>query len=258
MRGMPERITSRSNPRVRALRAALQRRAEDVIGIEGFHLIEEAIRSGLTLTTLFVREDCEAVLREVPFGAAHEIVLLSPEAFASASATEHAQGIAALLRQPRKPYVPRLGDLLVMADGLQDPGNLGTLTRSAEAFGAAAVALGANTADPWNGKCLRAAAGAAFRLPVLRWDAGLLNALRTIDAQVCAAVARGGRAAHQTDLRGTLVLVIGNEGAGVSVELLALADTHVTIATTGPTESLNAAVAGSLLLYEAARQRMMV
>ncbi len=242
---------------MRALRAALHGRLDGVAGIEGFHLVEEAIRSGLTLTTLFVRNDRSAVLDRMPAGAAGEVVLLSPEAFARASATEHAQGVAAVLQRPTAAYTPKKKDLVLVADGLQDPGNLGTLIRSAEAFGAAAVALGAKTVDPWNGKCLRAAAGAAFRLPLLRWDAALLDALRAVDARVFAAVVRDGEMAHDVDLRGTSVLVIGNEGAGVSPEVLAIADAHITIATPGPTESLNAAVAGSLLLYEAARQRMM-
>ncbi len=252
---MPERITSRANPKVRALRAALQRRSTGYIGVEGFHLVREAIASGLVPTTLFVREDRQRMLEDVPVSAAEEVVVLSAEAFDSAAGTEHAQGVAALLRQPAASYTPHTGDLLMMADGLQDPGNLGTLIRSAEAFGAAAVVLGENTVDPWNGKCLRAAAGAAFRLPLPRWDGGLQDALRGLRARIVAAVAHGGTAAHVSDLRGTCVLVIGNEGAGVSANLLSIADARVTVATTGPTESLNAAVAGSLLLYEAARQR---
>lgn len=255
IRLVPERITSRGNSRVRALRAALQRRSNGSIGIEGFHLIREAIASGHVLTMLFVREDRQSVLQEVPADAADEVVVLSADAFDSAAATEHAQGVAALMPKPTALYTPRTGDLLVVADGLQDPGNLGTLIRSAEAFGAAAVALGANTVDPWNGKCLRAAAGAAFRLPLPRLDDGLQGALRAVQARIVAAVAHGGTAAHLTDLRGTCVLIIGNEAAGVSAAMLDVADARITIATSGPTESLNAAVAGSLLLYEAFRQR---
>lgn len=252
---MPERITSRTNARVRALRAALQRRTGNLIGVEGFHLLREAVRSGITLTTLFVREDRQHTLAELPRHAADEIVLLSPEAFASAAATEHAQGVAALFHLPQVAYTPQKGDLLVLADGLQDPGNLGTLIRSAEAFGAAAVCTSAGTVDPWNGKSLRASAGAAFRVPLLPWDGQLHECLRAMGAHLLAAVARDGVPAHRMDLHGTVVLAIGNEGAGLSAEVMAIADERITIATTGPTESLNAAVAGSLLLYEASRQR---
>ena len=253
---MPERITSRSNPRVRALRAVLQARRGEQVGIEGFHLLREAIRSGLTMSTVFLRDDQASLLDQLPADAVGEVVLLSREAFESASATEHAQGVAAVLDRPNISYVPRTGDLLLVADGLQDPGNLGTLIRSAEAFDAAAVALTPNTVDPWNGKCLRAAAGAVFRMPLPLWNNDLLASLHALEARVYAAVAHGGEPPHLADLRGTAVLVIGNEAAGVSSDLLQIADKHITLATTGPTESLNAAVAGSLLLYEAAQQRM--
>jgi TrmH family RNA methyltransferase len=256
IRLMPERITSRTNPRVRALRAALSpRRGDALVGIEGFHLVREAVASGLVLQTLFVREDRESSLRELPPDVAEEIIVLSAGAFESAAGTESSQGIAAVLERPEAAYAPRTGDLLLLADGLQDPGNLGTLIRSAEAFGAAAVAMTAGTVDPWNGKCLRAAAGAAFRMPLPAWDAGLLSALRAVNAQLYAAVPRDATPAHVADLAGTVVLMIGNEGAGISPALIAEADACITLQTTGPTESLNAAVAGSLLLYEASQQR---
>ena len=252
---MPERITSRSNARVRALRSVLQSRRGEQVGIEGFHLLREAIASGLTLRTVFLRDDQASLLDQLPSSDIGEVVLLSRAAFESASSTEQAQGVAALLQRPDMPYEPRTGDLLLVADGLQDPGNLGTLIRSAEAFGAAAVALAPNTVDPWNGKSLRAAAGAVFRLPLPAWNSDLLAAVRAVDARIYAAVAHDGELAHLADLRRTAVLIIGNEAAGVSPDLLQAADKHITLATTGPTESLNAAVAGSLLLYEAAQQR---
>lgn len=241
---------------MRALRTVLSSRRGDVVGIEGFHLLREAIASGLALTTVFVREDQAAVIDRFASDAVGEVLLLSAAAFDWAASTEQAQGVAAILKRPDPAYTPRTGDLLLVADGLQDPGNLGTLIRSAEAFGAAAVALTPNTVDPWNGKCLRAAAGAAFRLPLPRWDDDLLQALRAVGARVFAAVARSESFAHTTELTGSVVIVIGNEGAGVSPEMLALADEHITLATSGPTESLNAAVAGSLLLYEASQQRL--
>jgi TrmH family RNA methyltransferase len=256
IRLMPERITSRTNPRVRALRAALSpRRSDTLVGIEGFHLVREAVTSGLVLQTLFVREDREPTLHELPTDTAEEIVVLSASAFESATGTESSQGIAAVLERPKAAYAPRTGDLVLLADSLQDPGNLGTLIRSAEAFGATAVALTAGTVDPWNGKCLRAAAGAAFRMPLPAWDIELLAALRSVDARLFAAVPRDAKPAHAAGLTGTVVMIIGNEGAGISPALIAEADERITLLTTGATESLNAAVAGSLLLYEASQQR---
>ncbi len=253
---VPERITSKANPRVRALRAALLSRRGSVVGIEGPNLVREAVASGLLLETLYLREDRLAALGDLPEDAVREVLVLSHEAFASASVTENAQGMAATLQQPEQPYAPRTGDLLLVADGLQDPGNLGTLIRSAEAFGAAAVALTPNTVDPWNGKCLRATAGAAFRMPLPGWDDTLLAALREVQARIFAAVPRDGTFTHQAVLSGTTAIVVGNEGAGVSQSMLDIADELLTIPTPGPTESLNAAVAGSLLLYEASQQRL--
>ena len=251
---VPDRITSRANARVKQLRAALTSRHNEIIGVEGLHLLREAVSSGLEIHTIFLRDDRASVLAELP-DAANDVLLLSPDVFDSVATTEHAQGVAAILRKPQPDYVPCRGDLLLVADGLQDPGNLGTLIRSAEAFGAAAVALAPKTVDPWNGKCLRAAAGAAFRIPLPRWNAGIHDALRQLGARIFAATAHGGIPAHLADLRSTTVLVIGNEAAGVSGELLAASHERITLPTVGPTESLNAAMAGTLLLYEASRQR---
>src|ERR1700712_866284 len=118
---MPERIPSRTNARVRALRAVLQSRRGEQGGIEGFHLLREAIASGLTLTTVFLRDDQASLLYQLPSSGIDEVVLLSREAFESASSTEQAQGVAAVLDRPDIPYAPRTGDLLLLADGLQDP-----------------------------------------------------------------------------------------------------------------------------------------
>ncbi len=249
-------LTSKANPRVRALRAALGGQTAGLVGIEGLHLLREAVCSGLPVRTLAVREDRADVVAMFSDDLQTETLVLSPAAFQSAAMTEHAQGVAAVLEIPAQPYVPRSGDLLLLADGVRDPGNLGTLIRSAEAFGAAAVALTADTVSPGNGKCLRAAAGASFRLPLPAWDERLYNGLRAIDAKIYGAVAHEGRLAHDMAFGTTAVLVIGNEAAGISEEVLGCCDARVTLATPGPTESLNAAVAGSLLLYEASQQRL--
>jgi RNA methyltransferase, TrmH family len=144
--------------------------------------------------------------------------------------------------------------LIVIAAGLQDPGNLGTLVRSAEAFGATGMILLPGTVSLANPKTLRASSGSAFRLPVVAMPAeDAFAALREAGVQICAAVARGG--ASVVDLRGPWALLLGNEGSGLPDEWLAQADTRLTIPYPGAVESLNAAVAGSVLLYEAMRQR---
>ncbi|WP_419806564.1 TrmH family RNA methyltransferase [Terriglobus sp.] len=254
---MPPVITSRQNARVRALRAALAGRGEsDVVAVESPHLVREAWNAaGVEVLAVFVREDRAALLDEMP-GAVKALVL-SREVFDSVAATEQSQGVAALFARPEVRFLPRTGQLLLLLDGVQDPGNVGTLLRSAEAFGAAAVLVSEGTADVWNGKALRASAGAAFRMPVVRWSEALLATLRRLGMRVLAAVPDESGAVPVTEmpLTGGCVLAVGNEGRGVSANVLAAADGRVTLPMLGRTESLNAAVAGSVLLYEAARQR---
>ena len=250
-------ITSRQNARVRAVRAALAGRGEDdVVAVESPHLVREALAAAdVEVLTVFVREDRVALLDEMTVGI--EQLVLSHDVFESVAATEHSQGVGALIARPEWRFLPQAGQLLLLLDGVQDPGNVGTLLRSAEAFGAAAVLVTGATADVWNGKGLRASAGAAFRMPVLRWSASLGAALRGLGMRTLAAVAGEGRAVPvgDADLAGGCVLVVGNEGRGVSAELMAMSDGRITLPMLGRTESLNAAVAGSVLLYEAARQR---
>ena len=262
-------IESKHNARVKRLRAALKANesVDGLVALEGEHLLLEALRSGLELATVFVRAGREGLLRKLPLDWSAQTVVLGEDVFLSATATDNPQGIAALVRPPKFVREDLLGTktppeecanagaLVLVAAGVQDPGNLGTLIRSAEAFGAAGVLALPGTVSAWNQKALRASAGSTFRLPVV---AGTIDDLRWLGSngvELLAATMDGGATASEIDLQGAVALIIGNEGAGLSSELLALADRHITIPCPGPVESLNAAVAGSLLLYEAARQR---
>jgi RNA methyltransferase, TrmH family len=151
------------------------------------------------------------------------------------------------------------GDLLILiAVGLQDPGNLGTLVRSAEAFGAAGVLATPGTVSAWNQKALRASVGSVFRVPVVAVAASELEGLKGRGVRLIGAVGAddsGVVAARETDFTVGCAVMIGNEGSGLGTEWLEMCDARVTIPCPGPVESLNAAVAGSLLLYEASRQR---
>jgi TrmH family RNA methyltransferase len=208
-------ITSRSNARIKQLRAAFAGQARlsgGLVAIEGDNLLNEALRSGMVLKTIFISERRE-LPRSVPKSV--EVLWLANDIFASVVETQSPQGIAALLVPPvhKLDAVVTGTPLIVVAAGLQDPGNLGTLIRSAEAFGATGVAA--------------AVAEDAYKvLP-----------------------------AHEADLSQPTAILIGNEGSGLSDELLQLADLFVTIPCPGRVESLNAAIAASLLLYEASQQR---
>jgi TrmH family RNA methyltransferase len=262
-------VTSRANARVKQLRAAFAGNARlsgGLVAIEGETLLQEALRSGLPLKTVFLSE--RAVQPAwLPRGI--ELLPLAEEVFLSAVDTQHPQGIAALLVPPvwniesMFPIDAAMKPLVLLAAGLQDPGNLGTLIRSAEAFGATAVLTTAGTVSEWNQKALRASAGSVFRVPVVQIAAADIGDLKSRGLRVFAAVAPGGEpssiadvlSVSTADLTQPCALMIGNEGAGLTPELLQISDARITIPMPGRVESLNAAVAGSLLLYEASRQR---
>jgi TrmH family RNA methyltransferase len=261
-------VTSRANPRVKQLRAAFAGRARlsgGLVAIEGEHLLFEAMRSGLVFKTIFVSER-RSTPDWIPGNV--ELIELTEEVFASVMDTQSPQGIAALLVPPTwtiedacPPSTPGSdAPLLLIAAGLQDPGNLGTLIRTAEAFGANAVLTTSGTVSEWNQKALRASAGSVFRVPVADVTPVEMTGLKSRGMRLLAAVAddpsdRKLVPVSAADLTTSCALMIGNEGAGLSEEWLQLADTRITIPMPGRIESLNAAVAGSLLLYEASRQR---
>jgi TrmH family RNA methyltransferase len=253
-------ITSRANSRVKQLRAAFAGQARlsgGLVAIEGDNLLGEALRSGMVFKTVFVSERRE-LPRTVPRGV--EVLWLTDEVFASVVETQSPQGIAALLVPPVHTIESMMAGtpLVLVAAGLQDPGNLGTLVRSAEAFGATGVLTTPGTVGAWNQKALRASAGSVFRVPVVGVTLDELRALKVCGVKLMAAVAEDSRdtvEAHKATFASASAILIGNEGAGLSDELLTLADMFVTVPCPGRVESLNAAVAGSLLLYEASRQR---
>jgi RNA methyltransferase, TrmH family len=259
LRSRPRLIESRQNPRVKELRAALARTGRTpagLIAIEGEHLVAEAMRSRLRVGSIFLREGYQ---QSFPLPDDAEQLLLPTDLFSSAVATEQPQGIAALVHPPffsSAALFSGPAPLILVLAGLQDPGNVGTLIRSAEAFAANGIFLLPGTASPWNPKALRASAGSAFRVPAINAsEAEALNLLARHDMPAIAAVARSGTPVNEAPLAGPCALLIGNEGAGLSETLLAAAAHRITIPMPGNVESLNAAIAGSLLLYEASRQR---
>jgi TrmH family RNA methyltransferase len=255
-------ITSKSNARVKALRASFSGNASqpgDLLGIEGEHLIAEAIRSGFTLETLFLREGSETLLDRPSLSApaARDTLTLSRDVFSSAVETASPQGIAATLRlRTPEPPASQPQSVTLILQSLQDPGNFGTLIRSTEAFGAQQIFVTPDSVNQWNPKVVRASAGSVFRVPITRAPLHQIAAqLAQQGTTIYAAVAqrRNSTSLLDTQLASNSALLIGNEGAGLSAEALALA--HHSIRIPCAVESLNAAVAGSTLLYEALRQR---
>jgi RNA methyltransferase, TrmH family len=256
-----ETIRSRQNTRLKDLRQRLLRPSyahDGLIAIEGEHLVREAARSGLRIETLFLREDRTARKDWPSIGDPLTLTVVA-DAFDHACATESPQGIAALVEAPQWSFESLLrgkSPRLVVLAGLQDPGNVGTVIRTAEAFAATGVLLTPGSVHPWNQKVLRASAGSSFRLPVVPLDnTSLLRRLSEERVPLYACDARAGGSLLDTDLRGSMAFVIGNEGAGISKEILSFCSGAIHIPCPGPVESLNAGVAAAIVLYEASRQR---
>jgi TrmH family RNA methyltransferase len=263
------RVEGRHNALVKQLRQAFSRaeRTEDGdCAIEGVRIVEEATRSGLRFRAVFFRESAQdRADRLLPQIGAHvETLLLPDKLFDGAVPTDTPQGVAALVRLKEfsiEDLIERLhvGPIMVLA-GLQDPGNLGTILRSAEAFGSAGVVTGEGTVSPFNSKVIRASAGSVFRLPlVVAKSAGGLEEVfarfKAHGVRLVATSSHKGTSLDQANLTGPLAIFVGNEGSGVPRDLLARMDETVGIPHMPQVESLNAGVAGSIVLYEAARQR---
>jgi RNA methyltransferase, TrmH family len=256
------RITSRQNSLVKDLRRAFHD-AELVDGfcaVEGVRVIEEAIRSGLRFRALFFSESAESRAQKVlPQISSHaEVIGLPDDVFSSAVATETSQGVAALVRWPEF-HLDRVlqseSPLLLGTMGLQDPGNLGTIIRSADAFGAHAVLLGEKTVSEFNPKAIRASAGSSFRLPTLHVKITDVQQMKDRGVRVVATSSHKGVPISEADLTGALAILVGSEGAGVPREYINLADDLIRVPHSERVESLNAAIAASVILYEAQRQR---
>jgi TrmH family RNA methyltransferase len=259
-------ITSRANPLYRRLRELKRRADEDLCLLEGPKLVEEALRAGLALEECAASEKAERtplgrhVLSELR-GRAVPVRVIDDALLASLAETETSQGLVALARRPafaEEELYPRDGPaLVVLAAGVQDPGNVGALLRTAEAAGATGAYL-CGTADPLGWKALRGSMGSAFRLPHVRTPADAESAaarLRARGVTLLAAVGQGGLPYERADLTRPVGLLLGNEGRGLDPALLAAADERVSIPVQAPVESLNVSAAAAVLLFEAARQR---
>ncbi len=258
------RIASKQNALVKDLRRAFHSgnpAGDGSIAIESVRVVEEAIRSGLRFRAVFFSESGRSRAgRLLPQLSTHvEALLLPDDVFSSAVATESPQGVAALVRPKSHTLEDVLSvaqPLIVVAAGVQDPGNLGTMIRSAEAFGAAGVLLGSGTVSPHNAKVVRASMGSLFRLPVVAVEfSAAVETLRARGLKLLATSSHKGMPIDEADLTGGVALVIGNEGAGVPKDLMRYMDGLIAIPHRATVESLNAGVAASVVLYEASRQR---
>ncbi len=260
---MIDPITSVANPRIKQLRSLLanrkDRKRERLFVVEGVRLVEEALRGDSRIATLLY--DPEQLAGSERGRALIDAVrerrgayIASAEVIAAVSDTVTPQGVVAAVEWPEL-QAGGAGVQLVL-DAVQDPGNVGTLLRSAEATGVTEVLCLSGTADLFGPKVVRAAMGAHFRLPLrqdLQWDE--VDAALTAADTIYVAEAESQMPYYAADWRQSSALIIGNEANGASREARERAGKAITIPMAADVESLNAAVAGSVILFEAARQR---
>lgn len=258
-------VTGRHNARLKDLRQAFRRAELTAAGecaIEGVKLVEEALRHAQQVVAVFFSEAARPLAEKLlpQISERTETLVLPNDLFKSIVPSDAPQGVAALVKFPRFTAAqlldrPSEGPLVVVA-GLQDPGNLGTIMRSAEAFGASGVFLTEGTVSPYNPKVLRGSSGSIFRLPFAQTaSAGLIPLLRARKIRMLATSSHKGTPLVDADWTPPLAIFIGNEGAGLPREILHQMDETLVIPQAEPVESLNAGVAASIVLYEAARNR---
>lgn len=245
-------ISSRTNPKIVHAVRVREGQEPDLVFVEGARLCAELISAGWPVESIFYVPESAAP----PSGLALEPTAVTDSVMQKLAGTVSSQGIVIIARKPNRiPPLPSQG-LLLALDAVQDPGNVGTLLRTAEAAGVQAVILLDGCASAWSPKALRASMGSAFRVPVHRMNAEQLVSWCDEHHWQLVAAAGGGSVRHtKLDFTQPMVLVLGNEGNGVSPPLLAASNQRVSIPLHGQVESLNVAAAAAVLLFEAARQR---
>ncbi len=255
-----ELLTSARNPLLKSVRRATARGTltdEGLCVAETFHLLEEALRSDSEIQAIVSAESVYPTVERHVKGLRAHVVRVPDALFNELSATESSQGVMTLVRPPVWTLEDQFrGQSLVLAiDGVQDPGNAGAIVRAAEAFGATGVIFLKGSVSPYNPKAIRASAGSIFRQPLISSadDTLVTAAFEQKRLDVYAAMPAGDKILGTVDLTRRCALIIGGEGRGVSTKLRSIAfDLRIPVT---QVESLNAAMAAGILLYEARRQR---
>ncbi|WP_041120954.1 TrmH family RNA methyltransferase [Jeotgalibacillus alimentarius] len=246
-------IQSLQNTKVKEWKKLTTKKGRDKSGLfiaEGWHLTEEAIKADAAVEVI-VKEGIELpdYLEEATIHFVTEEIALS------LAETEHTQGVFTVCRQPSAEFESLKAANILMLDAVQDPGNLGTMIRTADAAGIDAIILGKGTADPYNAKVLRSAQGSHFHLPLIRQDlSSAIEACKELGIPVFGTSLQGAEPYGHTAQQEKFALIVGNEGAGVNPEFLELTDQNLYIPIYGKSESLNVAIAAGILLYHLKKQ----
>lgn len=256
------RVTSRSRASlIRGLGRRKIREREGLFLAEGVRVVEDLLDSRFVPRFALIASSLQDTARGRSLierlGARCEVERMSEGELATLSDTETTQGVLVAAEIPRRELdalKPGRRDALLLLDAIQDPGNAGTLVRTADALGCAGVVALPGTVDVWNPKVVRAAAGSLFRLPVVEAEAAAVEAWASAHGAAILAGDMDGAPVDGVALRGPVVVAVGNEGAGLSTEARRIATTLVAIPIRGSAESLNVGVAAGILLYEVTRR----
>jgi TrmH family RNA methyltransferase len=259
-----ESISSRDNSvikEVRKLKERKHREEKRQFLVEGLRFVSEALGSDFEVSCLFLSEEMAerwgTLGIEGKARKSAKTYILTERVFREISFTEHPQGIAAVVELKERAPEKKEG-FYILADRVQDPGNLGTIIRSAHASGALGVMLTKGTVDVYNDKVLRSTMGSIFHVPVIEdRDLGYLKALRGEGFRLVVSSLETDYDFFQADLTGRVIIAVGNEGAGISRELMDMADVRVKIPMPGGAESLNVSAAASIMMFEVVRQKIL-
>lgn len=261
------RLTGNRNPivkEVRSLKNKSARTEKNLYFIEGARFTSEALKENtdicyIVLSETFASADGSSELLEQITHGRFDCYLLPDGLFESISDTQNPQGILAVLRQKKKQLIDNnIADgLLVILDAVKDPGNMGTIIRTADAAGCTGVIIPDGCVDIYNPKVLRATMGSVFHVPIYHCasTADAISFSREKGFLICASYLEGAVSIYQADLSGNIALIIGSEAEGISDETIRNADLLVKIPMAGRAESLNASAAAAVMLFEAMRQR---
>jgi TrmH family RNA methyltransferase len=258
-------LSSRQNPlakQIRQLHQAKGRREQAAFLLEGTHLLQEALANGYPLdiicaTPAWIDRYADLWEQAVSLAYAPRCEIVSPDLLEVLATTVHPDGVVAVAARQARSRPSFDASLAIALDTIQDPGNLGTIIRTAAAAGAEGLWLSGDSVDADHPKVLRASAGQWFRLPIGVSDdlSATLQQIKAQGTQIVATLPRASQTLWEADLTKPSLILLGNEGAGLSADLAELADVAVTIPQANGVESLNVAIAAALLLYEARRQR---
>jgi TrmH family RNA methyltransferase len=263
----PEPITSPANPRIKHLVRLRERRERDRSGlflVEGYRELRRALEAGVEVTELYACPDLylgenEGALVEAAARAGAEVVAVAEAPFRKASYRDRPEGLLGVAHQfptGLERLAPGPDPLLLVVEAIEKPGNLGTMLRTAEAAGAAAVIVCDPATDPFNPNVVRASLGTLFSVPLAVADTpGTIRRLRALGIRTVATTPSTSRPHWEADLTGPVAVVVGSEQYGLSAAWLEAADLRVVIPMPGSVDSLNAAMAAGILLFEAVRQR---